>query len=78
MLLNEIAQRVERIRGAAKVPAIVRCSAVHLKAMLAEENASQVLETTPGGYRVMGAPVIVEPRVQISIERGQHVASLPD
>jgi len=78
MLLNEIAQRVERIRGSAKVPAIVRCSAVHLKALLAEDNASRVLEVTPGGYRVLGAPVIVEPRVQVSIERGQHVVSLPE
>ena len=78
MLLNEIAQRVERVRGSAMFPAVVRCSAVHLKALLAEDNASRVLESTPGGWRLMGAPVIVEPCVEVSIVRGQHVADLPE
>jgi len=78
MLLNEIAQRVERVRGSAMSPTVVRCSAVHLKALLAEDNASRVLEATPDGWRLMGAPVIVEPCVEVSIVRGLHVADLPE
>ncbi len=78
MRLTEIAQRIERLRGSARDPTIVRCSAVHLKALLAEDNAERVLEITPGGYRLLGSPVIVEPCVEVSIERGHHVASLPE
>ncbi len=78
MLLSEVAHTIERVRGAAMSPTIVRCSATHLKALLSESGAADVLMSTPRGWRLHGAPVIIEPRVEISIERGHHVESLPE
>ncbi len=56
-------------------PAIVRCSRTHFKQLLGEDGESGVMASTPGGWLLHGAQVIIEPRVEISVERGFRVHS---
>ncbi len=54
-------------------PAIVRCSRTHFKELMHQDGASEILASTPGGWLLHGAQVIIEPRVAISVERGFRV-----
>ncbi len=70
MQLIDVVQTVERVRGPSMAPAIVRCSRTHFKELQHQDGASGVLSSTAGGWLLHGAEVIIEPRVEISVERG--------